>query len=41
MDFCKCQHFVESDDCEDECECGHDIWDHLHQEIGGCTERID
>lgn len=41
MDFCKCIHFVSKEDQEDQCECGHDIYDHLHQILGGCESRLD
>ena len=41
MDFCKCVHFVSKDGSEDECECGHDVIDHLQQVIGSCGSRID
>lgn len=41
MDFCKCQLFVSKQDDEDMCECGHDLWSHMHQEISGCNSRTD
>ena len=41
MDFCKCQHFISKQDNEDECECGHDLWDHMHQMISSCGSRVD